>query len=154
MLEDPLLFLFLGFWWFIIKIDVWIVMKKWQASLRQTEDASKSCRIIWLKYVNVIAPRKEGFEMIKVVNLCNHCDINKKLCTTHLFFVWWLHLFRRGEIKHNQYSLAKRHSQTSSTQHVCEHACFRILLTNPKKGMTNGFFVEKAYLENIRHMKW
>jgi hypothetical protein len=131
-------------------------MKKWQAFLRQTEDASKSWRIIWLKYANVIALRQEGFEMIKVVNLCNHCDVNKKLCTTHLSNLWWLHPFPRGEIKYKQYSLAKRHSQTSSTQHVCEHAnpCFRILPTNPKKGMTNGFFVERAYLENIRRMKW
>ncbi len=40
--------------------DVWIVMEKLQASLRQIEDASKSCRIIWLKYASVIALRQKG----------------------------------------------------------------------------------------------
>ncbi len=51
--------------------------KKYQDSWRQAKDPSKSCRIIWLEYASVIAPRQEGFDMIKVMNLYNHCDVNK-----------------------------------------------------------------------------
>jgi hypothetical protein len=34
----------------------------------------------------VIALKQKGFDMMKVVNLCNQCDVNRKLCSTHLVF--------------------------------------------------------------------
>ncbi len=71
--KDPLLFLFFGFWWFIIKLMFELSWKNSENSWRQVEDPAKSYRIIWLEYANVIALRQEGFDMMKVVNLCNHC---------------------------------------------------------------------------------
>jgi len=50
---------------------------------------------MWLEYANVIALIQEGFDMIKMTNICNHCDVNKKLCNTHLFFIMVPSFFER-----------------------------------------------------------
>jgi hypothetical protein len=95
--------------------------------------------------------------MIKVVNVYNHYDVNRELCSTHLF-LWWLCPFLKGGIKYKQYSSDERRFQTLSIQYVSEHAnpCFRILPINPKKGTINGFFVGIIVLGNIKWhcMKW
>ncbi len=41
----------------------------------------------------MIVLRQKGFDMIKMVNLCNHCDVNKKLCSIHFFFCDGFDLF-------------------------------------------------------------
>jgi hypothetical protein len=49
-----------------------------------------------------------------------------------------------------------KHREALSTQHIFEHAnpSFKIFFPNPRKAMTNGFFIGKVFIENIRCMKW
>jgi len=62
----------------------------------------------------------------------------------------------KGGVEYKQYSFGEKCCEASSTQHIFEHAnpSFRILSPNTRKTMTNGLFVERAIIENIRCMKW
>ncbi len=72
---------------------------------------------------------QEEFEMIKVVNLCNHCDVNRELCNTHLLFCDGFVFFLKGGIEYKQYSFGEKCYQTQSTHHIFEHEnpSFKIL---------------------------
>ncbi len=63
--------------------------------------------------MSVKAPRQEGFDMIKMVNFYNDCDVNRELCNTHLF-LWRFCIFPIGGIEYKQYSSSQRCSQTPS----------------------------------------
>ncbi len=35
--------------------------------------------------------------MMKVVNMCNHCDVSKEMCNTHLLFVMASSFYERWD---------------------------------------------------------
>jgi hypothetical protein len=99
----------------------------------------------------VIALRQEGFDIIKVMNLCNHCDVNRELCNTTCFFNDGSVFFRKVASNRSNIiqlkDILKPH-QRNTILSMQTHVLKSSLLTQ-RKGWQIDFLLEELSLKTL-----